>query len=58
MNLGLIPQLLKQSIMCLWGNAWQMRVNQLRSRSTGLGLDNVVKMDCLFKDINDLNVIP
>lgn len=24
----------------------------------GLGLDSVVKMDCLFKDINDLNVLP
>ncbi|MGN0578519.1 MAG: RidA family protein [Ruminiclostridium sp.] len=23
-----------------------------------LGLDDVVKMDCLFKDINDLNVLP
>ena len=24
----------------------------------GLGLDAVVKMDCLFKDINDLNLLP
>lgn len=24
----------------------------------GLGLDNVVKMDCLFKNINDLNLLP
>jgi len=23
----------------------------------GLGLDSVVKMDCLFKDINDLNYL-
>ncbi|MCX4257301.1 MAG: Rid family hydrolase [Oscillospiraceae bacterium] len=29
-----------------------------RLAAAGLGLDNVVKMDCLFKDINDLNVIP
>ena len=29
-----------------------------RLAAAGLGLDNVVQMDCLFKDINDLNVIP
>ena len=29
-----------------------------RLAMAGLGLDSVVKMDCLFKDINDLNVLP
>ena len=29
-----------------------------RLAMVGLGLDSVVKMDCLFKDINDLNVLP
>ncbi|MDE6686039.1 MAG: RidA family protein [Lachnospiraceae bacterium] len=29
-----------------------------RLAMVGLGLDSVVKMDCLFKDIKDLNVLP
>ena len=29
-----------------------------RLAMVGLGLDSVVKMDCLFKDINDLNKLP
>lgn len=29
-----------------------------RLTMAGLGLDSVVKMDCLFKDINDLNALP
>lgn len=29
-----------------------------RLSMVGLGLDSVVKMDCLFKDINDLNYLP
>lgn len=29
-----------------------------RLAMVGLGLDSVVKMDCLFKDINDLNALP
>jgi len=29
-----------------------------RLKMAGLGLDSVVKMDCLFKDINDLNYLP
>ena len=29
-----------------------------RLSKVGLGLDSVVKMDCLFKDINDLNFLP
>ncbi len=28
-----------------------------RLEKAGLGLDSVVKMDCLFKDINDLNYL-
>ncbi|MCR5805599.1 MAG: RidA family protein [Oscillospiraceae bacterium] len=28
-----------------------------RLTKVGLGLDSVVKMDCLFKDINDLNYL-
>ena len=28
-----------------------------RLAKVGLGLDSVVKMDCLFKDINDLNYL-
>lgn len=28
-----------------------------RLKMAGLGLDSVVKMDCLFKDINDLNYL-
>lgn len=29
-----------------------------RLKMAGLGLESVVKMDCLFKDINDLNSLP
>ncbi|MBO4408957.1 MAG: RidA family protein [Clostridiales bacterium] len=29
-----------------------------RLEKVGLTLESVVKMDCLFKDINDLNVLP
>ena len=29
-----------------------------RLSKVGLELDSVVKMDCLFKDINDLNYLP
>ena len=29
-----------------------------RLKMTGLTLESVVKMDCLFKDINDLNYLP
>lgn len=29
-----------------------------RLAMVGLGLDSIVKMDCLFKDVNDLNVLP
>ena len=29
-----------------------------RLRKVGLELDSVVKMDCLFKDISDLNFLP
>ena len=29
-----------------------------RLQKVGLTLESVVKMDCLFKDINDLNVLP
>lgn len=29
-----------------------------RLSTVGLGLESVVKMDCLFKDINDLNFLP
>ena len=29
-----------------------------RLKTVGLTLESVVKMDCLFKDINDLNVLP
>lgn len=29
-----------------------------RLAKAGLGLDSVVKMDCLFKDINDLMLLP
>lgn len=29
-----------------------------RLKQVGLTLDSVVKMDCLFKDIEDLNVLP
>lgn len=29
-----------------------------RLAMVGLGLDSVVKMDCLFKDIHDLNALP
>lgn len=29
-----------------------------RLAMVGLGLNSVVKMDCLFKDINDLNILP
>lgn len=29
-----------------------------RLAKVGLGLDSVVKMDCLFKDINDLMLLP
>ena len=29
-----------------------------RLKLAGLTLDSVVKMDCLFKDINDLNALP
>ena len=29
-----------------------------RLKKAGLSLENVVKMDCLFKDINDLNALP
>ena len=31
---------------------------ETRLAKIGLGLDSVVKMDCLFKDINDLNKLP
>ncbi|MDO4308707.1 MAG: RidA family protein [Eubacteriales bacterium] len=33
-------------------------VLQERLAKVGLGLDSVVKMDCLFKDINDLVLLP
>ena len=29
-----------------------------RLKKVDLGLEQVVKMDCLFKDINDLNLLP
>lgn len=32
-------------------------VLETRLAMAGLGLDSVVKMDCLFKDISDLNVL-
>ena len=33
-------------------------VLEKRLAMVGLGLDSVVKMDCLFKDIKDLTVLP
>ncbi len=33
-------------------------VVESRMKMAGLTLESVVKMDCLFKDINDLNVLP
>ena len=33
-------------------------VLESRLMKVGLTLESVVKMDCLFKDINDLNVLP
>ena len=33
-------------------------VLERRLKMVGLTLESVVKMDCLFKDINDLNALP
>ena len=33
-------------------------VLESRLKKVGLTLDSVVKMDCLFKDIEDLNILP
>lgn len=45
-----------KSIEAQIDGAFMVLENRLAAAS--LGLDNVVKMDCLFKDINDLNVLP